>query len=84
MEMITVSGYSTTSYGHVLARQIRRAVEQIPEFRRERIAGLIEDRSDACRMFDIPANDDARRYAVALLRGKKPEPLGHNRIRRDR
>lgn len=72
-------GYATTSYGHVLARRIRSAVNAIPEFRRERVAGIIEDGANVQRLLGVEVDGEAKRYALDLLNGRTPAPLGHNR-----
>ena len=71
---------STISYGHVLARQLRSAVNQIPESRRQSLLEEIQLRVAVGGFMGQPYNNKVLAYASSLLRGTCPQqPLGRQR-----
>ena len=70
----------TISYGHVLARQLRSAVAQIPEDRRQLVLDRIQDRVAANRLTGRGCNDRVLAYTTDLLCDRCPsQPLGKKR-----
>jgi len=74
----------TTSYGHILARQLRVAVNEIPECQRQEMADAV--RAVAyCGVTGYTADPTVKAYVIDLLEGRTPSVrLGHNRKLEDR
>jgi len=72
----------TISYGHILARKIRSAVESIPEPKRPELAKQIRTMDGFSWLTGYSTNPKVKAYAIDLLEGRKPsQPLGQ-KIRR--
>ena len=78
------TGLQTTSYGHILARQLRAIADDIPECRRQEIADELRGTHEFNWFTNYSVDPNAKAYMLDLLEGRTPKvKLGQNRKLRE-